>query len=118
MLTYSRFNLKIDQNLSGTDTLQRKLYVTSNFYAYIDDWGIKHDGEYYLSDKHSLQFGLGTILHDFNPGVANNSIDIDNLKNNLDVDNSLPFASESYLYAEDAIDLFPKLRVTPGVRFA
>jgi outer membrane receptor for ferrienterochelin and colicin len=115
-VTYSRFYLFVNSTINGIDTLHRKIILDTKFDSYVDDWALKYDAEYYLSDVQSIQAGAGTVLHDFNKGTSMNKINIDDYKNQIDINNSLPYSSESYVYAEDAIDITKRLRITPGLR--
>ncbi|MGB4085381.1 MAG: TonB-dependent receptor, partial [Bacteroidales bacterium] len=86
-----------------------------------EDVGAKIDFDYYLSPKHSVKFGTGYTFHHFKPGVTTfrfasgiiGDTGLDTVVGDMKVR-----AGEFIMYAEDNIDLTPKLKMNAGVRLS
>lgn len=65
----------------------------------IQDYGLKVDQDFMLSNSHALKLGLGTIRHNFNPSALNEIKDQSGETQKL-IENKIS-ANESFIYLED-----------------
>jgi hypothetical protein len=74
----------------------------------------KADFTYYLSNKHTIDFGISSVLYDINPG----NYEPDGVAS-LVLPQVVPQeqALESAIYLGDKFDITPKLTVSAGVRY-
>ena len=79
----------------------------------VEDWALKHDMTYYLSDQHELKYGVSTIYHSFAPG----SLD---LTDEEAQDRILQEAQalESGIYITDVYQVSDKLSLDFGLRWS
>jgi len=77
-----------------------KIYINNgnqlNIVSRIQDWGIKQDLQFYINANSTLKFGFNSIYHKIIPGVitAATKIDLKNLTNKYDWENSLYFSHQ------------------------
>ena len=102
---YSNFNYLLGSNYGPADfTWKSKLA----------DMTVKADLSYYHSDKHTINFGMATTFHRFNPGTV--SVTSNDESNSIVMDNKK--ALESAMYVSSDITVSEKLSVQPGVRYS
>lgn len=121
-LTYSKydFDVTIESSVEELNT-KAKAVDYFKYFSGIEDVGAKIDFDYYLSPKHSVKFGTGYTFHHFKPGVTTfrfNSGMIGEPGLDTIVGDMKVRASEFIMYAEDNIDLTPKLKMNAGVRLS
>ncbi|MDP9077288.1 MAG: TonB-dependent receptor [Bacteroidota bacterium] len=115
------FNNKLYSLISaGIDRYQYDISSTANpITAYdlgfnITQSNFKSDFTYYLSNKHTLNFGLSSILYNVNPGTFE-----PNGVQSLERPDQVPGekALESALYLGDKYDVTDNLTISAGVRY-
>ncbi len=121
-LTYSKYDFDVTIE-SSVEELNSKSKGVDYFkyFSGIEDVGAKIDFDYYLSPKHSVKFGTGYTFHHFKPGVTTfrfasgiiGDTGLDTVVGDMKVR-----AGEFIMYAEDNIDLTPKLKMNAGVRLS
>jgi len=99
-----------DVNIGGDDDEQDGFLIKSA----IQDYSIKEDFTYYLSPKHTLEFGLNGIYHRFVPGEI--------LPQSEAVINEFrlqkKYALEGAVYISDDIIVNDKISVNTGLRYS
>jgi outer membrane cobalamin receptor len=121
-LTYSKYDFDVTIE-SSVEELNSKARAVDYFkyFSGIEDVGARTDFDYYLSPKHSVKFGTGYTFHYFKPGVTTFRFDsgimgdtgLDTVIGDMKVR-----ANEFIMYAEDNIELAPKLKMNAGVRLS
>ncbi|MFN5428070.1 MAG: TonB-dependent receptor plug domain-containing protein, partial [Bacteroidota bacterium] len=76
---------------------------------------IKADFDYYVNDKHTLKFGIGTIHYTFKPGNIN-PYGRNSTVN--DTNFAKKYALESYIYAQDDYKINDRLSLMYGIRIS
>jgi len=81
----------------------------------ITNYSVKGDFNYFLNNKHTLDFGAMTIIYDFRPGTA-----VASQSNGTSFDFSLPnkYAQESGIYIDDDFRINKKVNVKLGLRIS
>lgn len=103
-LIYSRYNYNLEINAEGID-----------WKSDIDNYNLKYDLGYYLSDKLTLDFGASGIYYNFNPGELN-PLDETSGINPLKLDDK--FAVETGVYAGLEHKISDKLTAQYGLRYS
>lgn len=120
-LTYSKydFDVTIESSAENLTTKQKEVDYF-RYFSGIEDVGAKIDFDYYLSPRHSAKFGTGYTFHKFKPGVTTFRYDPMQGDDGLDtvVGDMKVQANEFIAYAEDNIDLTPKLKMNAGIRLS
>ncbi len=116
--TYSRYRFRIhndDTQFSFKEEKVVKEEAYNRYYSGIQDWGLRYDLDFRLSDTHSLMAGANSIRHVFSPGAyTTKSYDeADSLLGQSNVT-----ALESDLYIEDNITLNNRLAVNAGLHYS
>jgi hypothetical protein len=115
------FNNKLYSVISGgVDRYQYSISSTANpvdgydLGFNINQSNFKTDFTYYLSNKHTIDFGLSSILYKINPGTfepdGSQSLVLPQVI-------AAEQALESALYLGDKFDVSPKLSISGGVRY-
>src|SRR5690606_13790181 len=103
-LIYTNYNFKILGEIGP---------ATFKWNSFINDASFKADFTLYANAKHTLQWGLQTTHHNFNPGIIEISIDdAFSQTTELSVNNGL----EHGIYVSDEIAVSNKWLVTAGAR--
>jgi hypothetical protein len=79
----------------------------------IEDWGVKQDFTWYLNPRNTMDFGLSSTYHTFNPGELDFT-DNDDLETILDQKNAL----ESAVYFSNDQKLHDKFSFKYGIRLS
>jgi hypothetical protein len=121
-LTFSKYDFDVTIE-SSVEDLNSKVKGVDYFkyFSGIEDVGAKTDFDYYLSPNHSVKFGAGYTYHHFKPGITTyrfNSGIIGETGLDTVVGDMKVRAGEFIMYAEDNIDLTPKLKMNAGVRLS
>ena len=103
-LIYSRYNYQLDINNVGLD-----------WESTIDNYNIRYDVKYYLSDQLKFDFGGSGIYYDFNPGTIE-PLDEDSGVNPRQLDNK--YAFEGGLYASLEHKISDRLSAQYGIRYS
>lgn len=103
-LVYSRYDYKLGVNLFEFD-----------WKAKIDNYSIKYDLSYYISNTFQLQFGANGIFYDFNPGEINPTTPTSSV-NPLALDKKRAVEGGVYISAEHK--LTSKLTAQYGFRYS
>jgi len=105
----------------GYDHYDYKNWLSENPYeAYLLQFGInqnfaKLDFTSYLNDNHTLDFGLGTILYQLNPGDFTPDAPVSLIKpDHIQQEKAL----ESAIYLADRWDITPAFSVNAGIRYS
>ena len=121
-LTFSKYDFDVTIESSVEDLNSKAKGVDYfKYFSGIEDVGAKTDFDYYLSPNHSVKFGAGYTYHHFKPGITTFRFDpgiigetgLDTVVGDMKVR-----AGEFIMYAEDNIDLTPKLKMNAGVRLS
>lgn len=125
--TYSRYSYKFKSydEFLGTDTAgQNELYFIDNS-SINQDLGLRTDMDWFASPHHTLRFGGGAALRQFNPNLTyfdQNSPELDSLTN-VDVntlDNLIETLErqviDAHVYLEDHWKVSSKLGMDLGIR--
>ncbi len=103
-LIYSRYNYNLEINSEGID-----------WKSDIDNYNLKYDLGYYMSDKLKLDFGVSGIYYNFNPGQLNPLNESSGI-NPLKLDDK--FAFEAGVYASLEHKISDKLTAQYGLRYS
>jgi len=121
-LTFSKYDFDVTIESSVEDLNSKAKGVDYfKYFSGIEDVGAKTDFDYYLSPNHSVKFGAGYTYHHFKPGITTFRFDSGIIgETGLDtvVGDMKVRAGEFIMYAEDNIDLTPKLKMNAGVRLS
>lgn len=102
---YSNFNYMLGSKTGPADfTWKSKLA----------DISIKSDVSYYHSDRHTINLGVASTFHRFNPGHV--TVASEERVNSLVMDNKK--ALESAVYMSSDITVSEKLSLQPGIRYS
>ena len=114
------FNSKLFMNISAIYSkydYEIAFYPGNSFKwnSSLQNINCKADFDYYINDKHSLKFGLGSIYHIFNPGNisplgSSSSINTTNYANKKAVENSI--------YLQDEMKISNSLSILYGIRIS
>jgi len=103
-LIYSNYDYTLDFGLANFD-----------WNLGINNFNLKYDFKYYLSDKLTLEYGLNSIYYKFDPGLISPTSETSGItKNKL----TNKFAFENALYGSVKFELNPKINVQVGTRFS
>lgn len=81
----------------------------------IKQYNLKTDFSYFLSPRHSVNFGVGSIYYELNPGSQTPKGEISLIKKeNVQPEQAL----ESSLYASDRFEVTPALSINVGLRYS
>jgi outer membrane cobalamin receptor len=118
-LTYSNYLFDVQENSirqNLTKPEKDEEYGLS-YQSGIEDFGLKTDFDYFPAANHRIKFGASVIDHTFRPGIM--AFKEDNFGNTSKIDtafgNPNVRTQELSAYAEDNIDLNPRLSVNLGV---
>ncbi|MGI9551871.1 MAG: TonB-dependent receptor plug domain-containing protein, partial [Aurantibacter sp.] len=113
------FNDKLFSNLSAiVSKYSYDLGITSEQFDWlssINNYNLKYDFKYYLSDKFKLDFGAGGIYYDFDPGQIKPTSETSAI-NAMKLDRKKAFESAVYINAEHK--LTEKLTMQYGLRYS
>lgn len=104
-LLYSNFNYALTSDNPPT---------SFEWKASIKDATLKGDFSYFLSEKHTINFGVATTHHRMHPGEV--TVTGANFTNRILIDER--DAIESAIYMSDDIQMSEKLSLHPGIRFS
>lgn len=114
------FNSKLFMNVSAIYSnydYEITFYPGNSFQwnSALTNLNIKADFDYYVNDKHTLKFGIGTIHYTFKPGNINPYG-----RNSTVNDTSFAkkYAVESYIYAQDDYKINNRLSLMYGIRIS
>ena len=118
--TYSKYNFFVSYyNEEQKDN--KKGVESFEYTSGITDWTGKLDFDYIPNTENYVKFGTSVTNHTFNPGVNAfevKNIDIGSGAIDTTFGNSKINAQEIVFYAEDDIDITPKLKVNIGLHFS
>lgn len=121
-LTFSNYKFNVGEEARKLNTLENtRVEDVFDYNSGIKDFAAKIDFDYFPSKSHSIKFGLENIFHTFSPGVNHiKYTDGENLEESADTiyGNSNVQANEFRLYAEDIIELSPRLKANIGGHFS
>lgn len=101
---YSRYDYQLDIHNFGLD-----------WQSEIENFNLRYDLKYYLSDRLKLDFGLSGIYYDFDPGTIN-PIDAESGINPRSLDSK--FAMEAAAYASLEHKITDRLTAQYGLRYS
>ncbi|MDX5347038.1 MAG: TonB-dependent receptor [Hymenobacteraceae bacterium] len=101
-------------NVYNKVTFQDQKFIM-DYHSGIQDFGLKHDVEFYLNPDNSLRVGLVTTTHRFTPSalVASDT----ELNQNIE-SKKIMYSQETGLYAEHTFKPFPRLMLNTGLRLS
>jgi len=107
-LIFSDYNYRIK--------LEEKGYTDFffNLGAGIQDWTLKNDFNYYLNDRHKMNFGLDMMHHTLKPSTFETS-DYDDEISLLNLTNR--YALENAIYVSDEFSFSNQLKIYLGLRY-
>ncbi|MFN7821524.1 MAG: TonB-dependent receptor plug domain-containing protein, partial [Bacteroidota bacterium] len=114
------FNSKLFMNVSAIYSnydYEITFYPGNSFQwnSALTNLNIKADFDYYVNDKHTLKFGIGTIHYTFKPGNIN-PYGRNSTVN--DTNFAKKYALESYIYAQDDYKINDRLSLMYGIRIS
>ncbi|MBN1184249.1 MAG: TonB-dependent receptor [Bacteroidales bacterium] len=127
-----RFNSKLNKRLMSDFVAgytryhtgqSQEFYVDSSFFksgylATVQDFSLKSEFNYTLSNKYQMAFGGGIVTHNFQPGTTTNFKSInDSTILNASISNKLQRGIEPYLYFENIFEPTPFLKFNIGARY-
>jgi len=119
-LSYTSYTLKNNINLDyklTTDTTVSRLYYNSAFKTAINDINLKADFDQKPSVNHHIRYGIGTIVHFFNPGVQTLKADYGNFfRDTVYGKNQKANTLETAAYIEDAMQINKGTKANIGMR--
>jgi hypothetical protein len=115
---YYNYEQEIDHNFRDFSTRSENQYRWQHRSG-IQDWGLKIDFDAYPSPRHQLKFGLGTLFHNFTPGLQVYQLLTDSLlfqteRRELRDTNRIQ-SLETHLYLEDQWRLASRLKLNLGI---
>ncbi len=121
-LTYSKYKFDIGQEYTETQTQNgnsTESFSRFNYNSGIDDVTGKIDFDYYPNPSNNIKFGLGDIYHTFNPGINVYNVTTNDTSNiDTTFGNNPIYAYELFVYAEDDIRIFARLKANIGLRYS
>ena len=111
--TYSKYNFNVfttydDDFTAGGD----RQYFKAKYNSGIEDWAMKMDIDFIPGPNHYVRFGAQSILHEFSPGVAFTS---SNIEGDTTLGAKRIHAGEFAVYAEDDFRVGKMLKLNFGV---
>lgn len=107
-LIYNRYDLN-SQFTFGSGATQAQFQASSG----IQDWTLKSDYQFHLSNSHKIKFGGQYIFHTFKPGIASGTVGTINLNETIED----KYAHELNFYALDEWQITHRLSVNYGIRY-
>ena len=96
-------------------TSKQDISTASELTYAINQHNAKADFTYYLTPRHTLEFGAGSILYNISPGSLTPSNDQSLIRADvLEREHGL----ESAIYVSDRFDINPRLSVSAGLRYS
>lgn len=89
-----------------------------NYNSGITDWGGRFDFFFYPNPNHKINFGIGEIYHEFNPGVNQFNFTIAEESINQTYGSGNTYAHEFYGFVEDDMKLGKRLSANIGLHFS
>jgi len=119
-LSYTGYTLKNSANIDYkfiTDTSTSKSYYNSDFKTAISDVNLKADFDQKPSLNHHIHYGIGTIIHFFNPGMRTLKADFGNFFSDTVMGkNQKANTLETAAYIEDAMQINKGTKANIGLR--
>jgi hypothetical protein len=120
--TYNYFIVEqyesFQKNTAQIYSLERS--YSASYKSRVNDFIVKTDFDYSLSNKHKILFGLGTTFHAFMPGE--NTYGMKDQIQNIQIDTSFVnltiYANEPFFYIEDELEILNKLKINSGLRIS
>lgn len=107
-LIYNRFDLN-NEFTFGSGDAKTQFQASSG----IQDWTLKSDYQYHLSNSHKFKFGGQYIFHTFKPGIASGNSGTTNFKEEI----ANKYAHEVNAYALDEWQISHRWSVNVGLRY-
>ncbi|MFI5222456.1 MAG: TonB-dependent receptor plug domain-containing protein, partial [Bacteroidia bacterium] len=107
-LIYNRYDLT-SQFTFGSAPNQIQFQASSG----IQDWNLKQDYQFHLTNKHHIKFGGIYIFHTFKPGIASGTQGTVNFSEEI----ANKYAHELNFYASDEWQITHRLSVNYGLRY-
>lgn len=122
-VAFTDYNFKIHSKWSDYIPNALDSKFDTKYRSGIKDWAYKIDFDYYPRPKHHVKFGAGYMYHDFKPEVEVTKIyelEEEHLRDTVHsgLSNSHIYANEISVYAEDNMDITPRLSVNAGLHFS
>lgn len=122
-VAFTDYNFKVHNKWSDYIPNLLDSKFDTKYRSGIKDWAYKIDFDYYPRPKHHVKFGTGYLYHDFKPEVEVTKIyelEEEHLRDTVHsgLSNSHIYANEISVYAEDNVDITPRLSVNAGIHFS
>lgn len=101
ILSYNDYAYNVNVNLNT---------FNSTIQSRIKDWNLKEEFTFVPNNKHTVKFGLQSVLHNILPGSYSGDINITNLPTNRSWENAV--------YVNDNWKVAPKFTIDYGLRFS
>lgn len=101
ILSYNDYAYNVNVNLNT---------FNSTIQSRIKDWNLKEEFTFVPNNKHTVKFGLQSVLHNILPGSYSGDINIANLPTNRSWENAV--------YINDNWKVAPKFTIDYGLRFS
>ncbi len=113
--TRYRFGLNSTIDINNSADQDASIYRENDYFSNINDIGLKYDFNWYLTNKHQVQFGANYLHHTLKPGISS-------YKSHTETDTTFGAQTisldEFFVYAEDNIQLTPTTQVNVGTHFS
>ncbi len=120
-LIYSQYDLStLSEFGSEYPRTKDREFVSLDYSAGIEDYGVKIDFDYAPIPQHLIKFGTGATHHQFNPGVFKlQNIDTRDMLNfNQSIGQKTVNAIETNTYVEDDWEINKKFKINAGLHFS
>lgn len=107
-LIYNRYDLKNEFTFGSGDS-KSQFQASSG----IQDWTLKSDFQYHLSNRHQVKFGGQYIFHTFKPGIASGNQGTVNFNEEI----SKKYAHEVNVYLMDEWQISSRFSANGGLRY-
>lgn len=111
--TQYRYVGKVNSQIKKTNINEENQY---KFYSGIRDFSTKADFEFYLNNNFKIFFGVGSVFHNFKPGVTSFSSSKNSLNADTLIGNYKTRSLENDIYFENIINITRNVNTNIGFR--
>lgn len=121
-VAFNEYRLNMDARSLWKYKAENNSYHT-NYNSGIRDWSFQTDFDYTPHPEHHIKFGATYLYHNFRPEVMTSKVSNITAEARADtlykgISNSQLYAHEVSVYAEDNVDLSPRLRANIGLHLS
>ncbi|MCT4638910.1 MAG: TonB-dependent receptor [Bacteroidales bacterium] len=117
--TYSRYKFENDLGYEFLDkTNNYKFKENNNYSSGIEDYAIKTDWDYFISNNNKMRFGAEYIYHTYSPGISTNNTQTSFIKQNTKTGEKDISSHEVAAYIEEDLSFLMIMKANIGLRFS